>query len=55
MRTTVEILRMLPADSEQHRSVIGTLESQVDLLAGQLEILLARPEAFLVTPAGERE
>ncbi len=53
MRTTVEILRLLPTDSDQRRGVIGSLETQIDLIARQLELLMASPESFLVKKAGE--
>ena len=47
MRTSLELLRMLPAGSEKHAKVLGILNAQLDLLGGQMEALLARPESFL--------
>ncbi|MEO7099803.1 MAG: hypothetical protein ABI162_10615 [Luteolibacter sp.] len=50
MRTSVEILRMISPDSENHRKLIETFDSQINELAGQLEMLRKRPEAFLRHP-----
>lgn len=47
MHTTLEILRILPAGSSEHGRIIGILETQVNDIAGQLEILIADPESFL--------
>lgn len=57
VRTTLEILRMLPADSEQHRRMVGVIDTQVDQISGQLERLLVSPESYMssTSEAGNRE
>lgn len=47
MVTTLEILRLLPADREKSLKMIGLLDRQVEELSRQLETLVANPSAFL--------
>jgi hypothetical protein len=47
MRTTLEILRMLPPNSDQYGKMISMLDSQVNVISGHLETLINCPETFL--------
>lgn len=53
MVTTLEILRLLPADREKSLKMIGLLDRQVEELSRQLEALVANPSAYL-PPAEQR-
>jgi K+-sensing histidine kinase KdpD len=50
MRTTVEILRMISADSEPHGKMVGSLNLQIDELASHMESLLKNPVSFTKRP-----
>lgn len=46
LRTTVEVMRMLAAESEQQTRMIEILEKQIDSLAGQLDELVRNPQSY---------
>lgn len=46
MRTTVEVLRMMTSESEQHTRMIEILEKQIDSLAGQVDELVKDPQSY---------
>lgn len=46
MVTTLEILRLLPADREKSLKMISLLDRQVEELSRQLETLVTDPAAF---------
>ncbi len=51
IRTSLEILRMLPPDSDQYGKMLGILDSQVKEISGQLETLMTTPESYLPPPS----
>ena len=55
MRTSIEILRALAPDSDQHRKVMGILEAQVGLITDHLETLLVNPGLFLSSKVAAEE